>query len=768
MSIIVRRNPFDPRQRDIVEIDGPESLHDLARRHGIDPGVQPVVASVNGRYVLQRDWMTRRVDCTDLVAFDALPAGSGRSGGGSKNTLGLVLSIAVSVLAVAVGGPIAGALGFTAGTFGFTAASGAISAAFAIGGSVLINTIVPPQAAATLGGERASLAAPSPVYNLSARGNQARLGGVIPVVYGRHIIYPSFAATPYSTYSLNWQYLYLTLVVGQGHYDIEEINIGSSPISSFAEVDYEIVEPGEAVTLFDPNCYSAPEVTGQQMRATNEVGHDWIGPFTAAPPDTETNLIQVDMLFPRGVYAADELGNITALTLQWTVEARVIDDNGVPAGPYFVLAYDFYTGATLAPLRISNTWAPPTNARHQVRVQRTDAKSTNARDAHEIAWAGLKSFVEGPSTFGDVTVIAVKARATDNLNSRTAALFNVVATRKLPTWNGATWSDPIATRSIAWAIADVVRNATYGAGLPDTRLDLDALLALDDVWALRGDTFDAVVDQPSTIWEALTRIARTGRASPYYQAGMIRFHRDAEQTLPVAMYTAANIVLDSVGLDFVLPAPGQAADGVIGEYMDQRTWLPATVTSGVSGGEATNPAREQLFGIVDADQAARETAYMAHANRYRRAFVTFRTELDGMIPSVGDLIIIAHDLPRWGVSGAITGWDAATLIMTLDQEIDLDPDQVNTVRVRSATGAPSLSVLIAPGPSRNQILLAEVPATSSGAPMAIVLGGRQESTHYAIGRADQTPRQAIVSSIIPRGTTVEIRAAIEDVRVHAN
>ena len=120
------------------------------------------------------------------------------------------------------------------------------------------------------------------------------------------------------------------------------------------------------------------------------------------------------------------------------------------------------------------------------------------------------------------------------------------------------------------------------------------------------------------------------------------------------------------------------------------------------------------------------------------------------------------------MSGAITGWDAATLIMTLDQEIDLDPDQVNTVRVRSATGAPSLSVLIAPGPSRNQILLAEVPATSSGAPMAIVLGGRQESTHYAIGRADQTPRQAIVSSIIPRGTTVEIRAAIEDVRVHAN
>ena len=303
--------------------------------------------------------------------------------------------------------------------------------------------------------------------------------------------------------------------------------------------------------------------------------------------------------------------------------------------------------------------------------------------------------------------------------------------------------------------------------LRDARIDLEGLLALDAAWSARGDTFDASVDSAATIWEVITRIARAGRAVPYYQGGMVRFHRDAPQTAPLGMYTSSNIVLDSLSMDFALPVSGQSADGVTGEYYDDRTWLPSTVTAGVDGGTPAAPAREQLYGIVDASQAAREVAYMAAANRYRRAFITFRTELDGLIPSVGDLILVAHDLPRWGISGNVVAWNATTRVMTLDRDVTLGGGS-NTIRLRSATGVPSASVLITAGPAANQVTLAAAPTAVGGGAFAVVLTGRQEPTHYAIGTSAEVARQAVVSGIVPRGSTVEIRAVIEDSRVHVN
>lgn len=765
-SLVIRRNPFDHRDRTVLPVGGGETVAELARRHGIDRHAQAVICRMDGRWLLQRDWAATVAGSGSVIELTALPADGG-GGGGGKNTTALVLSIAVSVLAIAVGGPLAGLAGFASGSFGFGLASAAITAAISIGGTLLINALIPPQAATAA--SYGALAAPSPTYSLSARGNQARLGGVIPVGYGRHVIYPVFGATPYSEYADNDQFLHLVLVVGQGEYDIESINIGSTPISSFPEISYEIVGPGDDITLFSPNGYSAPEVTGQELRPPPaESVLEWQGPFTAGPPDADTVSIQYDVIFARGLYTYGDGGAIYDVTVTWVVEAREIDGNGVPVGGYFTLDSQSFTGTSIGPLRLTyGVTLSPGGGRYQVRMVRTSAKSSEVRHASDMSWAGLRSYLNGPIALGDVTVLAVRARATDSLNSRTAQQWNVIATRKLPTWNGASWSAPVATRSIAWALADVLRNDTYGAGMADERIDLDGLLALDAIWTGRGDTFDGIFDSPGTIWETITRIARTGRARPYYQAGMIRFHRDALQTLPVAMFSAANIVADSLAMDFVMPVDGQSADGVKGEYIDDRTWLPATVTSGV-GGTPTNPAKEQLFGVVSAAQAARETAYMAAANRYRRAFITFRTELDGLIPSVGDLILVAHDLPRWGTSGNVVAWDSATRTLTLDQDVTLNALEANTIRLRSATGQPSASVSITQGATANKVVLATAPTTLAGGAFAVVTSGRQEPTHYAIGRAAVVPRNALVTQIVPRGATVEVRAVLENASVHVN
>lgn len=114
----------------------------------------------------------------------------------------------------------------------------------------------------SLGGSFSSAAAPSQTYSLQGQGNHARLGQPIPVFYGRHIIYPDLAAMPYTRYENDDQILYQLHCIGQGKYDLESIRIEDTPISSFEEINYEVLAPGQTITLFDADVVTAPEVAG--------------------------------------------------------------------------------------------------------------------------------------------------------------------------------------------------------------------------------------------------------------------------------------------------------------------------------------------------------------------------------------------------------------------------------------------------------------------------------------------------------------------------
>ncbi len=216
-----------------------------------------------------------------------------------------------------------------------------------------------------------STPAPSPTYSLSAQGNEARLGQPIPVLYGRHLIYPDLATQSYQEFVGNEQYLFQLHVIGQGEYDLEQVRIEDTPISSFEEVQTEVVSPGGSVTLFETDVVTAPEVAGQEL--------------------------------------------------------------------------------------ISVT--------------------------------------------------------------------------------------------------------------------------LDQTWAGRGDEFNGIFDSSMTVWEALNRIARCGRAVPVLQGGIVRIFRDAAQTLPIAMFGPRNIVKGSFKIQYIMPGE-ETADSVTVTFFNARTWKRQTLFAG--------------------------------------------------------------------------------------------------------------------------------------------------------------------------------------------
>jgi hypothetical protein len=667
-SVVYIKHCLNPHNRDVKQFYG-KAIAEL------DPAWErPYIAMLDGEAVLRHDWAMIVPEGSVLVFVDveAIPQG----GGGGSNPLQMVLMLAVIAISVYTGGLAAAAYGGY-GTAAGSMAGGLVSGAVMMAGSMLVNAVVRPPTQSE--SSQVAQKSASPTYNLQAQGNTARLEGAIPEHFGYHILYPDYATMPYQEYAGNEQYLYSMLVIGRGYYDIHRVYIEDTPIENFEEVALEIVQPYQQVALFPGNVVTSSEAAGQEL----DPGV-WYGGFVANPSGTICNSIGLDFVAPKGQFWAQSNGTLVWVDIHIVIEARLIDDNNNPLGLWFSLMpyhverispppaffngtwysngtpYDIttneriYTAATITPQRYSEKFqvAP---GRYEVRVMRTSGKSTDQAWGGDLMWTSLRGYLRDDNNYGDITLLAVRMRATSQLSNLSARKMKVLATRRLPIWNGSSWSAPTTTRSIAWAFA----YACKAVGLSDSQIDLATLLTLDSVWAARGDTCDGRVDSFSDFMEVLTKIAGAGRAKPYVQSGVVRLFRDQAVSIPVGLFSERNIIKDSFNVSYLIP-DSNTADCVDVGYFDGTYWSPRRVKASLPGSTSVKPAKIETNFIISRDQAYREGIYQAASNKYRRKLIKFQTEMEGFIPTLGDLITVQHSMPGWGSGGDIVDYYTVT------------------------------------------------------------------------------------------------------------
>ena len=239
------------------------------------------------------------------------------------------------------------------------------------------------------------------------------------------------------------------------------------------------------------------------------------------------------------------------------------------------------------------------SGRYEIKAKRTNAKDESARVGNDIIWQSLKAHLDHVPDYGAVTLLALKMKATNNLSQSSSRMMNVIVTRKLKIWDDVNgWSaDYQPTSSIAWACLDILKSS-YGSELEDHRIDLKAFHALDQIWTARGDTFSGVFDAKLTVWDAITQVARCGRAVPFLQGGIVRCVRDEPKTLPVGLFSPRNIVKDSLSIDYIMPGE-DTADSITVKYFNRKTWKPDEVTVSLPGSQTNKPAMVALFGSTD-------------------------------------------------------------------------------------------------------------------------------------------------------------------------
>ncbi len=743
---ITTHDPFNPAlHRKIQQVTRRTRIRALAPRTQ-----QPHICLLNGKALLRAGWR-RRLKDGDVVAFVALPQG----GGDGSNVLAAVAMIVVTIFAPYASGVMAGAgPGFTAAVqAGLQGTAALVTAGIQMVGAMLINALVPPPKMPAA----MNMPSPSPTYSLGAQGNSARIGQPVPVVYGRHLIYPDFAAQPYTEFAGNEQYLYQLLAIGQGHYDIEAIRIEDTPISSFEEIDVEVVPPGEAVTLFPTNVVNSIEISGQ------EINHgSYLGPFVALAEGDQASELAFDIVLPRGLYYANDKGGLNQVEVKFRLEAQRIDDEGNAQGDWIDLGEQTVKAATTTPIRQSYRMTVPLG-RYQCRVTRTTAKNNSTRVGNDLSWAGLRAYLPGNQRYGDITLVAMRMRATNNLSQQASRKVNLIVQRKLPVWSpDSGWSEPQPTRNPAWALADIAR-AKYGARLADIRVNLEALYQLSKVWDERRDRFDMVFDSQSTVWEALQLAARSGRAQPFIQGGVLSTFRDGPVELPVAMFSPRNMLRGSFDINYKM-ASEDMADSIDIEYLDDQVWSWRTVRAALPGSAERQTYTFRLMGVTSRQQAWQEGMYMAACNRYRRRFPKWTTEMEGFIPALGDLMTVTHDMPRWGQFAEAVSFDPGTKQLAVTEPLDWSADGVHYLSFRRRDGSPAGPFRCARHNDPRRVELLDWHPTSDPLPDT---GMERERSHVAFGPADAHSIRVRCLSVRPASlTTVALDTVVESDYVH--
>jgi hypothetical protein len=491
----------------------------------------------------------------------------------------------------------------------------------------------------------------------------------------------------------------------------------------------------------------------------------YIGPFPANAAGTVLEDIGLDLIFPKGLS-----DNGSDLTVGAEFQIRPIDDDGVATGGWTTLETVSITRDSLSPVRLSYTYPNPGGSdRWEARVRRTTSSEFDANMPDEVSWAGLRAYLPQVGTYDGVTVYALRVKATEQIPQDVARQINIIATRKLPVWNGTEWSEPTATRSPAWALADVLRSTEYGGGQADSRIDLAKLLTLDATWAARGDYFDGVFDQTITVWDALQRISRAGRATPIVSGGLMTFVRDQERTLRTILYTPQHIKKGSLGIEYSF-RQADDPDGVELAWIDPRTWRPAHIEATISGDAPLRPATVDLFGVTNEEQAQREATYLARVDAYQRKVVRFTVEMDGHIPLVGDLIGLSHDVPSWGASGvllssrAVTSpWPPRTRYAT-SEPLTWTPDTAHYVGLRKPDG--SLSGPYVATEVTGDPYAFEVADALDFVPRFDLSDG--DRTAFLFGPGTTWCQDLVVTKVMPRSETeVELTCQPYDARIYA-
>ena len=514
------------------------------------------------------------------------------------------------------------------------------------------------------------------------------------------------------------QYLNLLYCAGEGELSkIEDIRINSNPISNYKDVQVDIrLGTNDQTVIPNFNDNFADQGLNYELKS------DW---SVQQVQGDACDAIELTIGFPNGLYYSNDNGGMDKTSVTVDAEIRKVgtqewqslplsNNKGLsshvkkePKRWFFVdrenkkIANSNYTGyireatnsAFYRVFRFDNL----DKAKYEVRMRCSGKDGTSLRHVNKVYWTQLTQIIYDDFVHPGKALIGIKALATSQLSGSDPDVSWIQERSKVWVFNPYTnqYEEKPADNP-AWAAYDLLHicrkiGSEYVVfGQPYGRIDYDAFNAWAEKCTLNKFTFNYIYDSATRLWDALKYPEAVGRGK-VIPAGT-RFTCVSDyQSSPVQLFTVANIKYGSFTEEFqgVEARANSIELSFINKDKDyERDVIPVYGDTYDESNSLTNPAQIELMGCTSLEQAYRHGKHYLRCNKYEIRTVTFEAFTDAIACTVGDIILVQHDVPEWGEGGRVVAVNGQTI--TLDTEVVTQPRKQYQLLVRNnATDAVS-------------------------------------------------------------------------------
>lgn len=506
------------------------------------------------------------------------------------------------------------------------------------------------------------------------------------------------------------QYLNLLYCAGEGELSkIEDIRINANPISNYKDVQVDIRKGTNDQTVI-PNFND--NFADQSLNY--ELTESW---NTQQVQGDACDAIELTVGFPNGLYYSNDSGGADRTSVTLKAEIRKVGDESWQALPLanqkgmaghikrrdawnFIKSDNSVTNTSDYAGRIEEAtnnafyrvfrFDNLEKARYEIRMRCSAKDGKSLRHVNKVYWVQLTQIIYDDFVHPGKALIGIKALATSQLSGSDPKVTWIQERSDVYVFNPyINKYEAQPADNPAWAAYDLIHvcrkiGGEYIVfGQPHMRLDYSAFKAWADKCKTNGFTFNYIYDTAMRLWDALKYPEAVGRGKVIPVGTRFTCVSDYQST-PVQLFTVANIKQGSFTEEFqgVEARANSVEISFLNKDKDyERDVIPVYGDTYDESDTLTNPAQVELMGCTSLEQAYKHGKHFLQCNKYEIRTVTIEAFTDAIACTVGDIILIQHDIPEWGEGGRVVAVSGQTI--TLDKEVSVQPGKSYQLLIRS-------------------------------------------------------------------------------------
>lgn len=506
------------------------------------------------------------------------------------------------------------------------------------------------------------------------------------------------------------QYLNLLYCAGEGELSkIEDIRINANPISNYKDVQVDVRKGTNDQTVI-PNFND--NFADQSLNY--ELTELW---NTQQVQGDACDAIELTVGFPNGLYYSNDSGGADRTSVTLKAEIRKVGDESWQALPLanqkgmaghikrrdawnFIKSDNSVTNTSDYAGRIEEAtnnafyrvfrFDNLEKARYEIRMRCSAKDGKSLRHVNKVYWVQLTQIIYDDFVHPGKALIGIKALATSQLSGTDPKVTWIQERSEVYIFNPyINKYEAQPADNPAWASYDLIHicrkiGGEYIVfGQPHMRLDYNAFKAWADKCKTNGFTFNYIYDTAMRLWDALKYPEAVGRGKVIPVGTKFTCVSDYQST-PVQLFTVANIKHGSFTEEFqgVEARANSVEISFLNKDKDyERDVIPVYGDTYDESDTLTNPAQVELMGCTSLEQAYKHGKHFLRCNKYEIRTVTIEAFTDAIACTVGDIILIQHDIPEWGEGGRVVAVSGQTI--TLDKEVSVQPGKNYQLLIRS-------------------------------------------------------------------------------------